>query len=100
MHSYFGDKFINWHTDEVPGLQDTDKLNLIAAVLVSGEHHEVFGKFFHVEANIYTSEATSESAQRTASEDTPLRSLAAAMKASVTSTPAWTARKIVTSPLS
>ena len=86
------------HAHALLAWQDTDKLNLIAAMLVSEEHHELFGKFFQAEANIYTSEATSDSAQRTAIEDTPLRMLTAAMKANVTSPPKWKAPEIVTSP--
>ena len=64
-------------------------LTLIAAMLVSAEHHEAFSKFFQAEASIYTSAATSDSAQRTAIEGTPLRILTAAEQANVTSPPMW-----------
>ena len=64
-------------------------------MLVSAEHHEAFSKFFQAEAGIYTSAATSDSAQRTAIEGTPLRILTAAEKANVTSPPMWKALKTV-----
>ena len=86
------------HAHALLAWQDTDKLNLIAAMLVNEEHREMFGKFFQAEANIYTALATSDSAQRTAIEETPLRQLTAAMKANVTSPPRWRAPKIVTTP--
>ena len=83
------------HAHALLAWQGTDKLTLIGAMLVSAEHHEAFSKFFQAEATIYTSAATSDSAQRTAIEDTPLRMLTAAMKANVTSPPKWKAPKIV-----
>ena len=86
------------HAHALLAWQDTAKLNLIAAMFVSEEQKGVFGKFFRAEANIYTALATSDSAQRTAIEDTPLRQLTAAMKANVTSPPRWRAPKIVTTP--
>ena len=86
------------HAHALLAWQDTDKLNLIAAMLVSEEQKGVFGKFFRAEANIYTALATSDSAQRTAIEGTPLRQLTAAMQANVTSPPRWRAPKKVTTP--
>ena len=77
------------HAHALLAWQDEDMLTLIAAMLVSAEHHEAFSKFFQAEASIYTSAATSDSAQRTAIEGTPLRILTAAVKANVTSPPMW-----------
>ena len=81
------------HAHALLAWQGTDKLTLIGAMLVSAEHHEAFSKFFQAEAGIYTSAATSDSAQRTAIEGTPLRILTAAEQANVTSPPMWKVRK-------